>query len=122
MSHNISIWRTKKLVDLEVPLSAIHSAYNEENWLRVQLLPEDKVAIHCRVEAFEMEGKLIDGTVLVSNLHCMGTGSGWFLDELKALLSQSSGELIASLVWECGNYLSRLVVVNGDVSEEPIEI
>jgi hypothetical protein len=106
MSYNISSWKTKTLDNLIIPLAEIKK------------LP------HVDVDLDE------DGNIEISNVaevhvksfHNGGEGSGHSWDEVKKCLQSSTGELIAVLVWESGDYISRLTVKDGVVTEEEIEL
>ena len=119
MSYNIDTWHTKELVDFTIPLSVIHT----DNNLRVILTENNGVEVDGYYpEAFELKGQLVHGSVIVSKLYFGGEGSGHAWENFKEILSQSSGKLISSQVWEGGESITRLIVIEGKITEEEIEI
>lgn len=118
MSYNVSAWRTEEMVDFRVNLDAIHA----NNDYLVKLNPDDEVKVTGWPESFEMKGHLVNGQVVVSELYYGGEGSGSAWEDFKLMLSQSIGKLVSSQVWEGGGSISKLIVDNGIVSEEEVEI
>lgn len=121
MSDNISRWKTKKLENLRIPM---RSFYTHE---RTDWHPEFKYFQTNQIELENSESTLkgtIENEILtVSEIDIWGEGSGtfkeWILDN--ALLD-STGYLEAVLVWEDGDKITKLVVENGYISEEEIEL
>ncbi len=61
--------------------------------------------------------------IYVTEIQCYGEGSGsTYRDVLLPALKEGKGTLIVSCVWEGGDSLSRLIVRDGVVTEEDIEI
>jgi hypothetical protein len=120
MSYNISTWKTKELKNFRILAKDIQDL---EDYTRINFQTN---IIHIYgaefSEKFELEGKLVDGWIEISQIHHSGEGSGHGFDELKILLQQTQGSLVATLIWEGGDYISRLTVVDGEISEEGIEL
>lgn len=82
----------------------------------------NKVSISGFVESFEIVGSLQNENVIVENIYYGGEGSGSFWDKFLDMLKKSKGKLIASQVWEGGESITRLTVLDGVVTEEELEI
>ena len=118
MSYNIDTWNTKKIEGLKIPISEIHKL----PYVEVELFPENKVSISGPSEGFEIEGILEKDIISVSEITMDGTGSGNTWENLVSCLEKSTGELIATQIWEGGDSITRLTVKNGIVAQENIEI
>lgn len=118
MSYNISNWSTKKLDGLLIPFRALEGLDKPSfNLGTGELRWEGDLA-----EGFELVGKSHGEELAVSSIRMYGEGSGHAFDRLEAILKDSTGVLIASLVWEGGDSISRLTVKDGVVKHEDIEI
>jgi hypothetical protein len=126
MSYNVDTWKTKELVDLVIPVASLFK-HERSDW-------------HPRKERHDdgsftfsvMEESYINGTIEIVD-HCdflrvtyiqaSGEGSGtalrWIIEPA---LADGRGKLVASRVWEGGDSIDRLTVIDGVVSSEPIEI
>jgi hypothetical protein len=118
MSYNIDKWGTKKLEGLKIPISEIHKL----PYVEVTLLPENKVNVEGPSEGFMIEGIFGNDMISVSEINTSGEGSGNAWEYLIECLKKSTGKLIATQVWERGDSITRLIVENGMVKEENIEI
>lgn len=118
MSYNIDTWRTKKLEGLKIPISEIHKL----PYVAINLLPENKIEVAGVSEGFEIEGMLENDIIAVSQIVMTGEGSGRTWENVISCLKNSTGELIATQVWEGGDSITRLTVKDGIVIEENIEI
>lgn len=106
MSYNIDTWHTKELIDFTLPLDVFY-----DSGFFVQL-----------PELFELKGNRGGDRVVVLSIYYAGEGSGSSWNDFKEILSQSTGKLVASCVWEGDAYISRLTIVDGNITEEKIEI
>ncbi len=125
MSYNIDTWKTKKIENLNIPLNAFFK-HERTDWH-----PEQPTVIDAETMEVEMEcgceqlvkGFLKNGVINVTEFKMYGEGSGtfksWILDEA---LKESTGELEAVLVWEGGDSITRLKVMNGELSEIEVEL
>lgn len=124
MSYNIDNWKTKKLKALEVPLSAFKQ-YRADWHPEIERDAEmpNSLTLHCGCGQ-EIKGVEINtGKITVTDLDMDGEGSGVFYREVFLLaLKQSTGELEAVLIWEGGDSINRLIVKDGDVKEEKVEL
>lgn len=121
MSYNIDTFKTKKLENLKIPITSLYK-HERSDWY-----PE-RVNYDNGTVTFEMMGSEITGIIendifLCQSIDCSGEGSGttmsWILEPA---FKDSTGELIASCVWEGGDSINQLVVKEGDVKWKDIEI
>lgn len=126
MSYNIDTWKTKSLVDLEIPLRAIYDS-DKRGWLEAPRIGKDDPE-QVFISIGECAGitallRTTDNVLCVSKVRVSGEGSGTMYSEiLLPALKKSSGKLEAVLVWEGGDSITRLIVDNGKVAEENIEL
>ena len=124
MSYNIDRFKVKKIENLVIPIKSIYPSYDE--WFNKPEIVDfdtNKVIITGECEGFEMEGFLKDGLLEVTDLDLWGEFSGHFMsDALEPVLRESKGTLIATRVWEEGDSIDRLTVIDGNVKEEEIEL
>lgn len=124
MSYNIDTFKIKKLEKLVIPFSAFF-LHPRKDWH-----PEGKF-LDAETMLFQLEGgcgqtikgNLIAGKLHVTELDLSGEGSGVFMDYVMVeAFKQSTGQLEAVLVWEGGDSISRLIVNNGEFSDDLIEL
>jgi len=129
MSYNISTWTTKKLENFTIPLMVLYDKSIREDWR-----PDDPtlklegdeigIVIDCGEDSY-IEGiyDAVAKTIKVSDIRVHYEGSGtFFYDVLLPALEKSSGRLEAVLVWERGDSISRLKVLDGVVTREQVEL
>lgn len=131
MSYNIDRWKTKELSDLEIPLNALYEidkSLVSRGWKPdpPQVVGVEGDGARVRIEEAwgEIEGLLTPDSILkVSKISITGEGSGTFChDILTPALKQSKGKLVAVRVWEGGDSIDRLTVIDGKVESEEIEL
>ena len=122
MSYNIDTWRTKKLENLQIPLGAFFPVgwemwHPEKEWMN-----ENELTLtFCG--AAEIHGKVIDAIFHIDKVEFYGEGSGTSMHDIfEPALKRSAGTLIASCVWEGGDSINKLIVEDGNVNWEDIEI
>jgi len=118
MSYNINTWRTKELQNLVIPLKEIQKI----KYIDVKLVGESSVEIYGPSEGFSINGILNGDQIEISKIETSGEGSGSNWKEFCDMLKTSTGKLIATQVWEGGDSITRLIVEDGKVTEESIEI
>jgi hypothetical protein len=118
MSFNIDTWKTKRIEDLTIPMSAIR----ELPYVRIEMVDENQVLITGPSEGFEIHGTLSKKDVHVASIASYGESSGNSFDELLDMLKTSTGTLVATQVWEGGELITRLTVKNGVVTKKKVEI
>ena len=118
MSYNIDTWKTKKLENLVIPMSEIRKL----PYVDVYLDEDGNIDISGVSEMFEITGTLDGKSVRVVTICHEGERSGHTWDALKTCLKSSTGEFVATQVWEGGDSITRLIVKDGIVTEENIEL
>ena len=129
MSYNIDTWKTKRINNLEIPMSAFRDGIRED-WLpKIDSGMSDSgkeiVRILLCCEGGGIGGTLSDNKkwINVISISMYGEGSGTAKDAiLIPALKKSVGELEAVLIWEGGDSITRLISKNGEVTEKPIEL
>ena len=122
MPYNIDNWITKKIEDLRIPLKAFFPESNQMWWPEKEWT-DDGTLILRFMDAAEICGDEIDRVIHVKKIEFYGEGSGTSMHEIfEPALKESSGRLVASLVWEGGDSINRIIVNDGLVEWEDIEI
>lgn len=122
MSYNIDNWTTKEMHDFRIALAALEPVedYLDEPTIDLQT---NVVTFTGRAEGFELQGTIEGEWLIVSKLESYGEASGtmheWFTEQM---LPQSTGYFRAVLVWERGDSITRLIVDDGKVTDEAIEV
>lgn len=120
MSYNIDTWKVKECKDLIIPVKALQVG---EYFDRVSLNITTSTVRIKDMDGVFVEGRLEDGNLHVTKIECHGEGSGnTYHEVLLSALGQSTGTLVVSLVWAGGEDITRLIVKDGDVEEENIDI
>ena len=118
MSYNIDAWKTKTINNLYIPLEAVRNLRDTE----IILKEENYIEVEGLSEMFELIGQLDGKNVQVLKIYTGGEGSGSTWEDFKQMLTQSKGKLVATQVWEGGDSITKLIVNDGQVKEENIEI
>ena len=128
MSYNIDTWKTKRINNLEIPMSAFSDGIRED-WLpKIAGGMSDSGKEIVRIllcEGGGIGGTLSDNKkwINVISISMYGEGSGTAKSAiLIPALKKSVGELEAVLVWEGGDSITRLISKNGEITEKPIEL
>lgn len=122
MSYNIDTWKVKKLENLRVPLSSFFTNPRKD-WHPTKEYDENGALTLSFGDGCEITGKVEDGILLVTSINFWGEGSGTSMNLiLEPALKASTGELIASCVWEGGDSINQLIVKDGNVEWKNIEI
>lgn len=124
MGYNIDTWKTKSLENLIIPMSAFfkHSRTDWHPELHVEDAATGKAILECGCEQ-EIHGVLEDDKFKVTEFDMTGDGSGTFMEWiLEPALSESTGYLKATLIWEGGDSIERLEVRDGQITKTPIEL
>ena len=123
MSYNISAWKTKQLKDLVIPFESFAELGSD----RIETIIEGAkttVIIYLSEDA-GITGILSDENrnILVGEINLYGEFSGHdYGDFLLPALKTSTGILEAVLVWEGGDSITRLIVNDGEVTEQDVEL
>ena len=113
MSYNCDVFKVKKLENFRLPLKIF------AGWTFV-ISEEDELEMSCTDST--ITGKLEGEDFVITDMYIVGEGSGNIMRILEVLFKNSTGTLIASTVWEGGDSVSRLTVVDGKVTWEEIDL
>lgn len=124
MSYNISSWKTKKLENLIIPITSLYN-HQRKDWHpsqpKITNVEINQITIDC-CDGYII-GILKDGNIHVKRIQIVGEGSGTIMiNIIEPALKQSTGELEAVLIWEKGDSVSKLHVINGELTETDIEL
>jgi hypothetical protein len=120
MSYNCDNWKTKEIDSLTIPLDEIISKREIEN---EDITVDQNGFLAVRIIDSTITGREVRDALEVVTISISGEGSGHAWNKIfKPLLEKSTGKLVAVRVWECGDYIDRLTVVDGVVTEEAIEL
>ena len=118
MSYNITSWKTKEISNLLIPLDSIKDLPYTDIEFDGTSIKADGLS-----EGFELEGNIIDNNIIeVTEIKTAYDSSGSTWELFLKMLEKSSGTLIALQIWEGGDSLTKLIVNNGEVIEEPFEL
>jgi len=121
MSYNIDKWKTKKINNLRIPIQSFFTN-SRKDWHPNKEYDENGLLTLTMFES-EIKGKVIDGILEISSINIEGEGSGTSIDWIiEPALKDSTGELIASCIWEGGDSINKLIVKDGVVKWEDIEL
>ncbi len=121
MSYNIDTWKLKKLVNLAIPLESFFKS-GETDWHPEKEYDKNGMLTLVFGES-EITGRVEDGILHVKEIDIGGEGSGSDMHEvIEPALEDSTGELIASCVWERGDSINQIIVKDGKVEWRDIEI
>ena len=122
MPYNVSHWKTKVLDGLQFSTDVVPEDCN------IGLTPTinmgGDLCVYVPIgENNGIVGKLRGNLVDVGLIDCFGEHSGTdYADVLLPILRQSTGKLEAVLIWEEGDWITRLKVNDGQVTEEEIDL
>ena len=122
MSYNIDTFKVKKLSELTIPIAAFFE-HERSDWHPEKEYDENgKLKLNCGCGQ-EITGSVDNNILKVESINMSGEGSGTFVGWiLKPALAKSSGVLEAACVWEGGDCINRLIVSDGVVKWEDVEI
>ena len=121
MSYNIDTWKLKKLENFSIPLASFFK-HDRIDWYPKSEYDENGILTLTLIESI-IKGKVENGIFHVEDIKICGEGSGtgmnWIIEPA---LKDSTGELIASCIWEGGDSINQLIVKNGVIEWHDIEI
>jgi len=118
MPYNITNWRTKEIDNLYISMEDIHNLSDT----CVTINDDNEITAEGLSEGFELVGILSDGIVKVSKITHSHLFSGNTWDEFLDLLRKSKGKLVATQIWESGDNITKLAVIDGKISEEEVDL
>jgi len=131
MDYNISTWKTKRIDNLAIPMEALY--HIDVDLIKRGYAPKAPVVMQqdraVQVLVIYLGDGFINGVehydymLYVTDIDLTGEASGTvYYEVLLPALHQSTGELEAVLIWEGGDYISRLIVKDGEVTESEVEL
>lgn len=127
MSYDITSFKLKKMNDLIIPLDALKSKEHPD-WSAKDPVLLDTLLGKVRIEMGC--GQWIEGIIpmssnriAVTGIELAGEGSGSVMRYLmEDAFKKSTGYLEAVLIWEEGDSVGQLVVLDGQVSQAAVEL
>ena len=122
MSYNVSMWKTKLIGNLRIPVAALYEG--GEDWQpNREEMEGGKTRFDWDGDANYVIGRVEEGWLIVEGLCFRGVCSGSVLrDVIEPALKQSTGGVVASRVWEGGDLIDLLIVCDGNLHTEAIEL
>jgi hypothetical protein len=121
MAYNVTHWKTKKIEGLTISVESLYMSPREDWHPKEE--GADGVTSYVWTDSCYVEGKVVDGILHVTAVEFSDECSGSILrDILGPALRGSTGVLEAVRIWEGGDYIDRLVVVDGLVTKTEIEL
>jgi hypothetical protein len=122
MAYNVDTWKTKKLKDLRLPVASLFKSERKDWHPNRREQPDGTVRFSVCEDVFII-GRLDGDVLVVSNICARGEGSGTALQlVIEPALADSRGTLVVRRVWEGGDSIDELTVVDGEVKSEAIEL
>lgn len=122
MSYNITTWKTKKLKNFKIPHKAFFEPDLSDWHPRVKIVDDGKISLSA-MDNDDIIGVREKDILHIHEINIAGEGSGMFVYKiLTRAFEKSSGELEAVCIWEGGDSVSKLIVNDGKVKWEPIEL
>ena len=123
MSYNCSKWKIKKLKNLTVPVASLFKHPRQDWHPKKKTLKDGSVCFEI-ADSVLITGTIDDACILhVLDIQVEGEGSGTAMNWIiEPALTESTGELTASCIWEGGDSINQLILKNGVVSWRDIEI
>jgi hypothetical protein len=118
MAYNISMWKTKELVEFTIP---VWTLYANKSFQPESRKLEDTDEVEFRFGDSIVRGTVIDEILCVTKIRILGEGSGSLWNwVLQSALTHSKGKFVAVRVWEGGDNIDKVSVDNGDMRFEDI--
>lgn len=134
MPYNISTCKVKELNNFILDVGLIRAEHSmcfgddagleiyQGVWDGRYRIPSDLVTI-CFFDGPELRGVCTGDKLMVVELDLYGEWSGTFYEEiLKPVFEKSVGRLEAVLIWEGGDQIQRVKVVDGVLTEEEVDL
>ena len=126
MSYQIDTWKLKKLENFKVPYKSFFK-HERVDWHPDVTINDDGTFTFTSLDS-EWNGEIWthvdkEPVLEITSIDCSGEGSATIMDwTLEPAFKDSQGTLIASCVWEGGDTINQLTVIDGKVEWEDIEI
>lgn len=120
MSYNITKFKVKKIKDLKIPVASLYKHPRTDKHPDCTFSPYQ---FHFKGLGFELSGIIKNGMIIVASIECIGEFSYYAMDWiLEPAFKDSKGELVAVCIWEGGDSINKLIVKDGKVTWEDVEI
>jgi len=121
MSYNCDTFKVKQIENFCIPIQSFFKHKRTDQ--HPERINHDDGTVTLSFGEFCLFGKIKNNIFVCEDIDISGEGSGWIMNEvLEPAFRDSTGKLIASCVWEGGDSINRLIVDDGNVSWENIEI
>ena len=121
MSYNCDTFKTKVIKDFKFPVQSLYK-HARTDWHPERENNDDGTVTFYNLGT-ELSGKIEGDIFHCESIDCSGEGSGtvmkWILEPA---FKDSTGDLTASCVWEGGDSINRIIVKDGVVKWEDIDI
>ena len=121
MSYNITKWKVKELTDLQIPINEFFN-HDRTDFHPEKLYDENGVLTLDFDGDNTIVGTVANGIMYVTNIKLSDDFSGYVYTFLINALNHSTGTLTASIIWECGDSISKLEFNDGVIIETDIEL
>lgn len=122
MSYNITNWKVKILETLIIPVNSLFK-HEREDWHPTKETNKDGTVTFTIMEGSYLTGKVSSKMFKISEIECWGEGSGTAMEWIIGpALEDSKGKLEAVCIWEGGDTIDQLIVENGKVIWEKVEL
>lgn len=116
MSYNVTGFTIKKLDSFTLPYTQVLKMAEGELTDKDGILTFDSFY----AESMEIIGTRDGDRLCVIDLHYGSEGSGTYWDAFEELLKASAGTLKARVVWEGGDSVEIITIINGTVVREDV--
>jgi len=125
MSYNLTSFKVKKLENFILPIKALYASSNKNSLPKppqVSDIEKNEVIITGGCGQ-TIKGILKDGLLYVTELKLGGECSGTYMNEIiEPAFKESKGILEAVCIWEGGDSVNSLSVINGEWVENDIDL
>ena len=122
MSYNCDVFKVKKIENLRIPLLVLAKYCSD--WDTSVNLETNEITITGGEGTYIKGIPMVDGLVLLcTEIDCWGEGSGNLsCNCIEPILRNSSGTLVVSRVWESGDSLDKMTVIDGVITCEDFDL
>lgn len=118
MSYNVTAFNVREMANFRISLSDLKE-FDEVDFSYY----DDDVMIDGPVEMFEVRGKLdSNSTTHIHYIYYGGSFSGAWWDHFQDFLALTKGTMKAIVVWEGGDSITTISVIDGKIFTGPAEV
>lgn len=121
MGYSVTNWTTAKLDNLKIPVAKLYE-HERSDWHPERIQNEENTVYEIGDSGYILGTLSEDGSILsVLEIEAYGEGSRTALNWIiNPALKASTGELIATRIWEGGDSFDVLRVKDGELSETEV--